>query len=168
MKKESTMVRLSKGHLAKLQKMAELDNRSATNFLERMIEKNYKKMEESKMSNYNYGTVDFKGETYTLLCDAWINSNGDGKTYTYIAKAELDEKEYLVSWETTEKWDKAEKLKEFEEKLSSCDKDLYPREYEYLQSEIKELEDEGIESYYAEDESNACDWENPISVEGYL
>jgi len=31
--------------------------------------------------------------------------------------------------------------------------------------EIEKMENEGIGSNYCEDESNACDWDNPISIE---
>ena len=158
------MVRLSKEHLAKLQKMAELDDRSATNYLERMIEINYKKiMEELKMSNY--GTVDFKGETYTLLCDAWIDNYGSNGDYRYYAKAELNGKKYLVAWDTTKEWDDATKLYGLIEKRDNCDKANYQNEWERLTEEIIELEEKGVNPLIAEDQSNACDWENPISVE---
>lgn len=43
MKKDSTMVRLSKSHLEKLKEMAALDERSATVFVERLIDAEYKK-----------------------------------------------------------------------------------------------------------------------------
>lgn len=72
------MVRLSKQHLEKLQEMARLDDRSATNYLERMIDQKYKTMEESKMK------FNFEGKTYTVINSDRIEFNDDGNYETKV------------------------------------------------------------------------------------
>jgi hypothetical protein len=59
-----TMVRISRPHLTKLQELATLENRSATNYLETLVEREYKNLKgEMKVRNFE-GTV---GELSRLL-----------------------------------------------------------------------------------------------------
>lgn len=85
----------------------------------------------------NYGTVEFEGKTYTLTQDAYANNYGtDGAVRYYAAAVGADGNRYMVEWETSEEWDAA-------------------------QDDYKAT---GEVSGYIEDEQNACDWDNPISV----
>jgi hypothetical protein len=91
---------------------------------------------EDIMSN-NYGTVNFNGTAYTLTQDAYPENYGtDGAVRYYAAAVDADGNKYLVTWETTEVWDKAQESYKVTGEVNG----------------------------YIEDENNACDWDNPISV----
>ncbi len=107
----------------------------------------------------DYGTVEFEGKKYVLDQDAYLSDTG-----VYRAAATCDGRDYLVEWHTTEWWDKTEKcwaigeekqrLAEHDEELSSCQEE-----------ELAELIAEGYDpAYCPDDESDACDWDNPSRV----
>lgn len=116
----------------------------------------------------DFGTVNYKGVEYKVTCDAWVDNKGTNGDVVYLAYAEKDGKRYKVEWNTTEKYDLSGKLYSLEEKLKEIEKHISKgytqeselREKEELESKIKELEDKGISSFYFEDDSNACDWDN--------
>ena len=66
-------------------------------------------------------------------------------------------------WHTTEHWDKVCELLNLESQITESHRDN--EEIEEMKLRIEELENEGISSFYAEDDSNACDWDNADSVE---
>ena len=91
----------------------------------------------------DYGKVNFKGVVYDLKCEPFISNKGTDGGIVYYAHAERDGKKYRVMWNTT---------------IMKC---LDSEE----QKRLKELEEQGIKSFYCEDGSNACDWDNADAVE---
>jgi hypothetical protein len=86
------------------------------------------------MSN---ATVNFKGKVFTLTQDAYADNYGtDGEVRYYASAVDSDGNVYRAIWETTEEWNEAEAA----------------------------YKATGEVNGYIEDESNACDWENPIDV----
>lgn len=85
----------------------------------------------------DYGTVEFKGATYTLTQDAYCDNYGtDGAVRYYASAVDANGNKYLVAWDTTETWNEAQEL----------------------------YKATGEVSGYIEDESNACDWDSPTAV----
>lgn len=88
----------------------------------------------------NYGTITYKGKEYTLMQQPYIA--GINEEPYYLANA-IDNKgnEYEVEWElneyTREMYDETER-----------------------QRELGEIPNYSL----VEDESNACDWDNPVCV----
>jgi hypothetical protein len=107
-----------------------------------------------------YGTVVFKGIKYYLTDYAVAGNYGTEGAVAYRADA-VDAKgeKYQVTWETTEQWDRSEEYAKLQDFLSGCEDGEYPEDEERLE-ELSELDlvDTG-------DESNACDWDNPIGVD---
>lgn len=99
--------------------------------------------------NENYGMVEFEGRTYELTEQAYPENYGISGEICYKATAKLqgDESEevYMVTWKTTETWNEYTKLHE-----------------EYVEENGNDNSDWIA---YLEDGSNACDWDNPISVD---
>ena len=101
-----------------------------------------------------YGIVEFGGKTYILTQQAYCDSfgtDGDVRYYAHaVAKANKDNNEYKVIWDTTAEWDKHQR-----------GGDKHPCE----------TDDNGRDTYpndetcsFCEDESNACDWDDPNDV----
>ena len=85
----------------------------------------------------NYGTVEFKGTIYALTQDAYCDNYGtDGAVRYYASAVDASGNKYLVAWETTQAWNEAQELYKQTNEVSG----------------------------FIEDESNACDWDNPIEV----
>lgn len=88
--------------------------------------------------NKDYGTVTFNGKVFALTQDAYFDNYGtDGGVRYYASAVDTDGNKYLVAWGTTEKWNEAQQEYKVTGEVNGC----------------------------IEDESNACDWDNPVSVE---
>lgn len=102
-----------------------------------------------------YGAVNFNGKEYILTQDAYADNYGNDSEVRYYAKAvDSDENEYCVAWETSERWNLSQELFCLEQKDEPTEEDL---------QRIEELSSMALTNY--DDESNACDWDNPFSVE---
>ncbi len=120
------------------------------------------------MSERDFGTVEYKGKTYTVTCEAWVDNKGTDGDVVYYAYAEKDEKKYRVMWNTTEEFDLSGELSNLELRLGEISKNTQDNEIEEkeeIEERIAELEAQGIDSFFAEDESNACDWDNADDME---
>ena len=107
--------------------------------------------------------VKFQGKTYTLTQEAEATNYGTYGEVRYCAVATDDKgNQYEVIWETKELWDLAVELAKLEAQKESME-----QHNEQLNSEeaqrLAELSEQ-VNSSYCEDESNACDWDNPIEV----
>ena len=113
---------------------------------------------ELKISSNQFGTVTFNGKEFNLTQDAYVVNYGTEGEVRYEASAvDTDGNNYLVIWETTEEYNKSQRLHNLEDAFEAGKLDEEEIE------EIEELQEE-YDSGYCEDESNACDWENPIEV----
>lgn len=95
---------------------------------------------------HNFGTVNFKGKTYTLMQSAYVENYRGGVAYFAAAK-DADGNDYTVRWNTTPEWDEAQA--EAERIAKQYEPSTAPS-YEY--------------PALLDDESNACDWDNPADV----
>lgn len=110
-----------------------------------------------------FGTANFKSKKYILAEQAYADNYGRNEEVRYYAKAfDTDENEYKVTWITTEKWNLANELYQLEQKLN-----LLPETHEeWTEEEQKRLEElQNMVLVNIEDESNACDWDNPLKIE---
>lgn len=105
-------------------------------------------------NSLNY--VDYEGKRYYINGQAYadIDKWGDTiyKAYAYSGNVEDGEEElqcYLVTWNLTEEYKECERLHN-----------------EYVESHDGDTNSEWID--YLEDESNACNWDDPVSVEKYM
>lgn len=81
------------------------------------------------MITRDYGRVEHKGKTLTLMQDAYCDNYGtDGGVRYYASARDAAGNIYRIAWDTTAEWD-----------------DMDPEDQD--------------------DESNACAWDNPASVE---
>ena len=113
----------------------------------------------------NYGKVNYRGVVYDVKCEPWISNkgtNGDVAYYAY-AERERDGKKYRIMWYTTKEFDLSNEMLGLEERLNSRYTD--ESEKQEIQERLEELEEQGIDSFYCEDGSNACDWDNADAVE---
>ena len=111
----------------------------------------------------NYGKVNYKGVEYYLECDAWVSNKGTNGDVVYYAYAERDGKTYRVMWYTTKEFDLSNEMLGLEERLNSRYTD--ESEKQEIEERLEELKKQGIDSFYCEDGSNACDWGNADAVE---
>lgn len=108
-----------------------------------------------------YGTVTMDGVEYALTEQAHCDNYGtDGAVRYYANAIDIDGNEYQVTWDTTAEYDQAQadyremqSLEEADSRGEGIDEDRL----EELHSRVSEA--------WVEDESNSCDWDNPISVE---
>lgn len=102
----------------------------------------------------DYGTVTYKGIKYTLQQEPCADNYGTDGGIRYYARATgPDGEEYQVAWDTTEEWDKAV---EYYKLLDASYLD------DEQQARLTELETMVLVDL--SDESNACDWDHPVSV----
>ena len=111
----------------------------------------------------NYGKVNYKGVEYILQDEAWISNKGTNGEIAYYAYAEREGKNYRVMWNTTIEFDLSNEMLGLEERLNSRYTD--ESEKQEIQERLEELKEQGIGSFYCEDGSNACDWDNADAVE---
>lgn len=98
----------------------------------------------------------FDGKRYKALEDPYIDNYGtDGEVVYKAHVVDVDGNEYIMMWETTEEFDESGELAALES---------YDDLSESQKERMDELEQKGVNSFLCEDGSNACDWENPISV----
>lgn len=122
------------------------------------------------MSN-NFGTVNFEGKELKITQEAYVDNYGtDGEVRYYANAVDTDGNEYQVTWETTKEFDQSEVLFHLIEELEvlkshkSFDEGMINR-IDELEAEIEKMENDGIGSSYCEDGSNACNWDEPFSIE---
>lgn len=102
-----------------------------------------------------FGTVDHKGKTLYLLGQAIADNYGtDGLVRYYAEAIDANGTEYRIAWDTTSEWDLACELDRLMAE-SDLDDDQIAR--------IEELSDMVLPD--VSDESNACDWSDPVSVQ---
>ena len=129
----------------------------------------------TEQKNINYGTVTHSGVEYQLTDEA-VACNGVDQTglicVVYCANAILlsdaatrneDTPEYTITWDTTDFFRDCERLYRLEQQRN--DNTEHGEDTEYIDAEIAALEAAGCSTYYAEDGSNACDWDEPVRVE---
>jgi len=122
------------------------------------------------MNTTDYGTVEHEGKTYHLAQVAYMDNVGTDGDVAYYAFAVDDEGNgYTVIWDTTDAWDKGSADYNLALALIE-DAKHHPLDDEET-AEYKRLTDEGFIADgipycpgLIEDESNACDWDNPIAV----
>jgi len=116
-----------------------------------------------------FGSIDFEGKKYFLTEIAYVNNYGTNGEVRYYADAiDAEGKEYRITWETSEEYDKACELMHLETSLTDfrgCLDEGEELRKKEIEERIAELEAEDVRSFYCEDESNACDWDYPMSVE---
>ncbi len=101
-----------------------------------------------------YGTATFEGVEYTLTSDAVVDNYGtDGAARYYANAVGPDGESYEIAWDTTSDWDLAQ---EYDSLLSSDDRS------EEDEARLDELEAMVLPD--VSDESNACDWDNPVAA----
>jgi len=109
----------------------------------------------------DYGTVDYEGKTLTLTQMAYADNYGTNGEVRYYAHAEDEEgNTFKVVWETTLEWDEAGELFNLELKQEQQPESFDDED----QERMDELEAKGVQSYLIQDESDACDWENPVEI----
>lgn len=118
----------------------------------------------------DHGTVNYEGKTYRLTQDAFVNNVGTSGEYAYYAHA-IDDKgdEYLVTWTQTEEFRKVDA--DYCLAMSLVDERNHRPLYKDEQAEYDRLVDEGYivnntpyPPSLLDDETLACDWDNPIDV----
>ena len=129
------------------------------------------------MKQYNamakkYGEIKFQGKKYALTGDAGMDNYGTEGDVAYYGSA-IDKigNEYRVRWETTQEWDDAEKAYGLWQELDTAqDQRRFRETDEEIEEQLEELgyADENGElraESIIQDESNACDWDHPDSVD---
>lgn len=115
----------------------------------------------------DFGTVKHDGKTLYLTEQAYMdNYKADGAVRYYAHAVDKNGNEYRVAWDTTEEYNLANELFRLDEEAK-----LLKQHGE----ELSEAKDERLEelramnlpdvSFYADDESNCCDWDKPVEVE---
>ncbi len=103
----------------------------------------------------DYGKVTLNGVTYTLLDQAHADNYGtDGEIRYYANAVDEEGNECTVTWQTTVQWDEANEHYRLNERFN-----------ELTEEEIERLEELEAKTLCSiEDESYACDWDNPIAI----
>lgn len=110
-----------------------------------------------------YGSATFDGKEYTLIDQSYCDIYGDSECYFCTAiTGETDEEgrlmEYKVRWNETEEWSTQ----------SATHKRLYAKKCDSEHGGEPLTAEEHDDLYraetYCQDESNACDWDNPADV----
>jgi len=108
----------------------------------------------------DYGTVNFEGKTYKLEQQAYVENYKDGVAYFARATDENGD-EYEVIWLTTTAWDNAQEYDQLQREQEAVER--FGHDFSDEKAErLAELEEMALPSI--EDESNACDWDNPYLV----
>jgi hypothetical protein len=103
------------------------------------------------------GTIEHGGTTLHLLEQAVADNYGTDGLIRYYARAiDAEGTEYRIAWDTTDEWDLAN---EFERLMAESN----PNDDQIAR--IEELADMVLPD--VNDESNACDWDAPVSVKVY-
>ncbi len=109
-----------------------------------------------------FGTVSHNGIELAISQVAYCDNYGtDGEVRYYASAEDQEGNEYQVAWDTTAKWDEAGELYNLELKQEQRPESFDDED----QERMDELMADGVHSYLIEDESNACDWDNPVSIE---
>jgi len=104
----------------------------------------------------SFDTYTFEGKKYIALQDPYIDNYGTDGDVVYKAPViDEDGYEYIMMWDTLEEFDESGELAALES---------YSDLSEEQKERMQELEEKGVYSGLCEDESNACDWDNPVSV----
>lgn len=99
-----------------------------------------RRAKEDNMTIEDFGTVTFEGNAYTLTQAAQSENYGTEGDVRYYAHAiDSGSNGYVVTWGTT-------------------------TEYNLMCEAYKVDPDDNRIASYVEDEGNACDWDNPISI----
>ena len=111
--------------------------------------------EERKQELAKNGTVQHNGKTLYLTQQAYVNNEGTDGGVCYNAHAiDEDDNEYYIAWATTKTWDdNGIRYNELTDRYG--DEGL-------TDEELAELGN--LEAYF-NDESDACDWDNPSEIE---
>ena len=112
-----------------------------------------------------YSTVEFEGKTYALTQDAFVDNYGTNGDVCYRAMA-IDEQgnKYNVIWYLDEAYEK--NGKDYNRYIKLTDLSEHQPLDDDEQSEFDTLIDDGQPSPN-EDESNACDWDEPAHITFY-
>ena len=103
----------------------------------------------------SYGTIEHDGKTLYLLNQAVVDNYGtDGMVRYYADAIDAEGVEYRVAWDTTEDWDMAREFAGLMSRSNPSDSEI---------ARIEELIDMVLPD--VSDESNACDWGSPVSIE---
>lgn len=107
----------------------------------------------------DFGTVEFNGKIYKLTQQAYCDNVGTSGEVAYYASAEDEEgNEFKAVWETTLAWDLSGELFNLEQAKEEG--------HDFSEEDAERLEElsEDYDSSLIQDESDACDWENPADV----
>ena len=125
-----------------------------------------------EVMSLKYGHTNFEENKIAYIEDAYITNIAIGFDTDVIYEANAIDntgKLYKVIWETTEEFNKSSELHALIEELKVLNgyksfDDGIEIEIAELESKIELMEKEGWSSDICEDESNACDWDNPSSI----
>jgi len=126
-------------------------------------EKNMNRIERMGLAK-RHGTVQHNGRKYWLTQDAYVDNYGtDGGVRYYASAVDRKGREYKIAWDTSAAWDALSEGVNLIQKINDGS-----REYADQTEDQKRL-DEIIKKYgdpetYSFDESEACDWDNPVEV----
>ena len=121
-----------------------------------------------------YGSVTYKGIEYILTQQAYVGNYGTDGGVRYYASGinPATGDRVIVAWDTTPEWDKlCEDCNRYDSISQSIGNIHYQSEDELakLESELAELKAEYDGSVpdidLLNDESDACNWDNPVDVE---
>jgi hypothetical protein len=115
-----------------------------------------------------FGSVDFNGETYILSQYAHMDIYRDDIRFYASGINPKTGDRVIIAWEISSEWDKLCEICGRYEALTQAIKDSYyqnPEELAKLKAELAAIEADydGIPEM-PNDESAACDWDNPIDV----
>ena len=103
-------------------------------------------------------TVTLGKLTVTLTAEPYCDNYGTDGEVRYYAHAVDDQgNEYRVAWEVTDEWADGQELYDRAMSLTDQHRDL-------TEEEEAEIEAYDLVSAIVEDESNACDWDNPVEI----
>ena len=112
--------------------------------------------------------VEYDGKTYLLTQQAYCDNYGtDGAVRYYAHAIDSEGNNYKVAWDTTETYDLMGELYRLDLKQQQQPEDFNDEDQERMNEICEELDFDIAKSSpvaYIEDESNACDWDNPVDV----
>jgi hypothetical protein len=124
------------------------------------------KIERMELAKEN-GTVVFEGKKYWLKQQAHVDNYGtDGGVRYYASAVDRFGHDVMIAWNTTVAWDELGRGLSLIEKINDAEnngEDCLSEKHDLEQI----IENYGDPETYHFDESDACDWNNPVDVEIY-
>src|SRR3990172_4413487 len=102
-------------------------------------------------------------DSIAWLDDATAENYGTDGAIRYQQTALIDGVHVIVFWDTTPEYDDFEQ--NFKRKINLEEELLRGEVLDEEDEEFLKNYDETLEAYYQNDESNNCDWDNPVAIE---